>query len=115
MRASPSMIAAMVADIDFQRVGNGGEVDLVGAEEKGELRLGRDDIPDAARLCIAEHQAAHAARRHMADIEAVPTPFPGVHALGSRDSRALSARPRQRPAAGATQIGTTTSTERMWY
>src|SRR3546814_2134035 len=71
MRASPAMIAAMVADIDFQRVGKGGEVDIVGAEEKGELRLGRDDIPDADRLCIAEHQAAHAARRHMDDIEAV--------------------------------------------
>src|SRR3546814_12782185 len=82
MRASPAMIAAMVADIDFQRVGKGGEVDIVGAEEKGELRLGRDDLPDAARLCIAEHQAAHAARRHMDDIEAVPTLFPRVPAPG---------------------------------
>ncbi len=72
----------MMADEHLEAAAELGEVDLVGAEEEGELRRGRNHVGDAALLCIAEHQPAHARGRHMNDIIAVP-------------SRAIFQRPHQ--------------------
>src|SRR3546814_21085169 len=87
-------LITMMADIDLERIGKCREIDLVGAEEEGELRLGRDHILDPAGQAVTEHQRTHARGREMHDVEAVPAIFHRVHPLGDSEARAVSPGPR---------------------
>ena len=46
-------LVAMMADINFEALVEGRKIDLIGAEEEGQLGLGGDDVLDPARMRIA--------------------------------------------------------------
>ena len=84
---------AVMADIDLERRPERRPVDFVGAQ--CEHQFGSDHRRNAIGLRIAEHQPAHACRRHVEHVEAVPASrVIGPHQLerlGQRQRRAVHA------------------------